>query len=130
MVQSRDSPVRSVMGCDFIACEVLCSAAAAHGYLGLSASSPNDTQAHKLSSGDVFSSFMLKYYILLLQRSRPTPPCGCRVGVDCACFIFIPVWSIFFSLYSALVLQSVPSAVRVALITLSLEGQEKPALTV
>lgn len=33
------------------------------------------------------------------------PPCGCRVGVDCAVgSIFIPLWSIFFCLYSALVL--------------------------
>lgn len=133
-----------VMGCDFHTYEVLCGAAAAllvtwvrlHPVQMTSLSSccsillqRSTPECFKhMSWAAYFSSFLLRYYTLVLQRSRPTPPYGCSVGVDCAvCFIFIPLWGIFCCLYSALVLQSVPSAVRVALIT-----QEKPgtALTV
>lgn len=45
------------------------------------------------------------------------------MGVDPIVFIFVPSWSVVFCLHGAVVLESVPSVVSVALVTVSPEGQ-------
>lgn len=73
----------------------------------------------------LFSGYIFTCYILL-QKGCPTFVCGCWFY---CLFIFVPSWSVAFHLHSAAVLESVPSVVGVALVTVSLEGQQKPGHT-
>lgn len=77
----------------------------------------------------LFSGFIVTYYILLLQKGCPTLVRDSSVGVDslvCVYFWTIRECSSTTALHSAVVLESVPSVVSVALVTVSLKGHEEP----